>query len=53
MATIINKYFNTVFTKDSNDVLPNLASFSDDKECLTSINISEQLLLKQDGGWYN
>ena len=45
MANIVNNYFSTVFTKDSGDCLPNLASFSDENECLSSINISEQFVL--------
>ena len=47
MADIINSYLSTVFTKDSGDCLPNLASFLNENECLSSINISEQLVLKK------
>ena len=41
MANTINNYFSTDFTQDSDDCLPNLASFLNDNECLSSINISE------------
>ena len=47
MANIINNYFSTVFTKYSGDCLPNLASLLDKNECLSSINILEQLMLKK------
>ena len=47
MANMINNYFIKVFTKDSGDCLPNLALFLDENECLSSINISEQLVLKK------
>ena len=47
IANIIKNYFSTVFTKDSGDCLPNLASFLDENECLSSINIFEQLVLKK------
>ena len=44
MANIINNYFSTVFTKDSGDFLPNLASFLNENECLSSINIFETVI---------
>ena len=47
MAKMINNYFSTVFISDSGDCLPNLASFLDENKCLTSINISGQLVLKK------
>ena len=47
MANIINNYFSTVFAKDLGDYLPNLSSFLDENECLSSINISEQFVLKK------
>ena len=46
MANININYFSAVFTKNSGDCLPNLASFLDDNECLSSINMPEQLVLK-------
>ena len=46
MSNIINIYFSSVFTNDS-DNLPNLAPLLDDNESLSSINISEQLVLKK------
>ena len=36
-----------VFRKDPGDFLPNLAPFLDKNECLSSINTSEQLVLKK------
>ena len=47
MANIINNYFSTVFARDSDDCLPNLASFLDENKCLSSINISEQFVLNK------
>ena len=47
MTNIIKNYFSTVFTKDSGVCLLNLALFLYENDCLSSINIHEQLVLKK------